>query len=233
MAHIDALLGRGEQIVHSTRQHSIMLISRLLVGLMLIVLLIVTGVVSQQAFNTNALFNVAGMSLELSGQLILFAMFVISVLVLLSSLVAFLRWSAEKCIITDRRLLHIRGILGNQVFDMPLDKISDISLKQSWLGRLFNYGKIEFLTAAEETTVRIDGVRSPRRLQQATMDAKQNYDHGYGYLDTRPLPEQPAQPLPVEFEVHRALEDLARLRDRGILSTEEFEKKKRELLTRI
>jgi hypothetical protein len=66
------------------------------------------------------------------------------------------------------------------------------------------------------------------------MDARYNYERGYGYLDAQ-YAAQNSQDLsfPAEFEIHRTLEELARLRDRGILSPEEFESKKRELLSRI
>jgi hypothetical protein len=41
------------------------------------------------------------------------------------------------------------------------------------------------------------------------------------------------QPLQAEFELQRTLEQLSSLRDRGILSTEEYEAKRSELLSRL
>lgn len=43
----------------------------------------------------------------------------------------------------------------------------------------------------------------------------------------------PGRPVGGVIDIQRTLEELARLRDRGILSPEEFEAKKRDLLSRI
>jgi hypothetical protein len=60
------------------------------------------------------------------------------------------------------------------------------------------------------------------------MDAKHNLERGYGFLEH-------AYPHSSESagDIQRTIEDLADLRDRGILSSDEFEAKKQELLRRI
>jgi hypothetical protein len=66
------------------------------------------------------------------------------------------------------------------------------------------------------------------------LEAKYNYDRGYGYLDDTPMNTSSLeQPLQAEFELQRTLEQLSSLRDRGILSTEEYEAKRSELLSRL
>jgi hypothetical protein len=161
-------------------------------------------------------------------------MFGISVLVLLSMFRTFLRWNTESYVLTDRRILQIRGIFGRTVIDSSLGKISDVTLRQTILGRMLNFGTIEILTAAEDTNNRMDTINAPLDFKRAMLEAKHHYDRGYGYLDDAPVSTSPLeQPLQAEFELQRTLEQLSSLHDRGILSPEEYETKRRELLNRL
>ncbi len=232
MAYVDQLLVQGEQVIYAARQHIMVLISHILTGLALIALLVAAGVVSNRAFSSNTNPLVAGLT---ASDLLLFGTFVISVMVLISIFVTFLRWNAEQYIITDRRVIQIRGVLNKTVIDSSLGKINDIGLNQSLLGRMFNFGTVEILTAADESSGTMEGVAAPLEFKRAMLEARHNYEQGYGYLNQRSVPRQPssAQPFPAQLDIHRTLEELARLRDRGILSVDEFEEKKRELLSRI
>ncbi len=230
MAFVHELLGRDENILYATRQHILVLISRILTGLALIAVLVAAGVVSNTAFSYNNDVLLLGLS---ASEVILLATFVISVFVLISIFGSFLRWNAEQYLVTDRRVIQIRGAFGKTVIDSSLGKINDVALRQSFLGRLFNFGTIEILTGAEEAINVMDGMQAPLDFKRSMLDAKYEYDRGYGYLDPQAAYVHLDQPVPAEFEIQRALEELARLRDRGILSSEEFEQKKRELLTRI
>jgi uncharacterized membrane protein YdbT with pleckstrin-like domain len=234
MAYVDELLGRGEQILYTAKPHIIILISRTLNGMLLIAILVAAGVASSRAFSSHTVLEIAGFIVAIDGNLILQIMFGISVLVLLSIFSTFLRWNTESYILTDRRVLQIRGFIGRTVIDSSLGKISDVSLRQTVLGRMLNFGTIEILTAAEETNNRMDTINAPLDFKRAMLEAKYNYDRGYGYLDDTPMNTSSLeQPLQAEFELQRTLEQLSSLRDRGILSTEEYEAKRSELLSRL
>ncbi|MFL5803964.1 MAG: SHOCT domain-containing protein, partial [Roseiflexaceae bacterium] len=59
---------------------------------------------------------------------------------------------------------------------------------------------------------------------------------GYGYLDPQAVAaymQQPGQPAGARDDIEQTLRKLADLRDQGLLSQDEFETKKRELLSRI
>lgn len=232
MAYVDKLLGRGEHVLYVTKQHVVVLVSRILTGLTLIAILVAAGVASSRAFSAQADIQVAGITLAITGQQILIATFIISVLVLASIFANFLQWNSETFILTDRRVIQVRGVMSKSIIDSSLDKINDIALKQTVLGRMFNFGTIEIITAGEDTSNVMDSVIAPLDFKRALQDAQYNYERGYGYLGPTQAAQQ-EQAVPGEFEMHRTLEELARLRDRGILSVDEFEDKKRELLSRI
>ncbi|GIV88881.1 MAG: membrane protein [Chloroflexus sp.] len=229
MSYVESLLGRGEQILYIARQHIFVLIVNILTELSLIAVLVAAGVASNVAFSNNPTATIGGISIS---SLILLICIVISVIVLISGFLDFLRWNSEQIVITDRRVLQIRGVFNKRVIDSSLEKINDIELRQSILGRIFNFGTIEILTAsgAEGANV-MDRIEAPLEFKRALLEAKHNLDRGYGYLDTDSY--TPGRPVGGAIDIQRTLEELARLRDRGILSPEEFEAKKRDLLSRI
>jgi uncharacterized membrane protein YdbT with pleckstrin-like domain len=244
MAYIDGLLGRDEQILYVARQHLFVLVSHVVTEMILIGLLVAAGVASNMAFaGTQVLFG--GVN---ANDLILLICVSISVIVLISGFVDYLRWNAEQYVITDRRVIQVRGIINKTVLDSSLEKINDLELRQSLLGRMFNYGTIAILTGSgEEGANVLDRIAEPMEFKRAMLEAKHSYERGYEYApqpppaprqhvrdNETPAPQRPVPRQPVSHsEIQRTLEELAALRDRGILSSDEFEQKKRELLSRI
>lgn len=229
MNYVESLLGRGEQILYIARQHIYVLIVNILAELTLIAVLVAAGVASNMAFRNNPTAMIGGISIS---NLILLICIVISIIVLISGFVDFLRWNSEQIIITDRRVLQVRGVFNKRVIDSSLEKINDIELRQSFLGRIFNFGTIEILTASGSEGANVmDRIEAPVEFKRMLLEAKHNLDRGYGYLDTDGY--APGRQVGGAIDIQRTLEELARLRDRGILSPEEFEAKKRDLLSRI
>jgi uncharacterized membrane protein YdbT with pleckstrin-like domain len=230
MAYIDQLLGRGEQILYTGRQHMFVLVSNILAELSLIALLIAAGVVSQR-YLTNV--SVAGRP---GGTVVLIACGVISLIVLISAFLDYLRWNNEEYVVTDHRVIQIRGIFNKDVIDSSLEKINDIELRQTWLGRIFDFGDIEILTGSDVGVNAMRKLGHPLEFKRAMLEAKQEQNRGYGYLDPQAVAaymQQPAQAAGAHDDIEQTLRKLADLRDQGLLSQAEFETKKQELLSRI
>lgn len=230
MAYIDSLLGKGEEIIYVARQHIFVLISNIFAELTLIAFLVAAGVASNSAFGDNPSPVFGGIP---ASDLVLMICVGISVIVLISGFIDYLRWNTDQVLITDRRVIQVRGILNKRVIDSSLEKINDVEMRQSFIGRMLNYGTIEILTAAGDEGVNvIDRIEDPLEFKKAMLDAKHHYERGYGYLD--PQGYAPARsPAAGPMDLQRTLQELAALRDRGILSPEEFEAKKRDLLKRL
>jgi uncharacterized membrane protein YdbT with pleckstrin-like domain len=227
MAYIDELLGRGENILYVGRQHMFVLVSNILAELSLIALLIAAGVFSQRYLTTVRVSGLPG------GQVVLLACGAISVIVLISAFLDYLRWNNEQYVITDNRVIQIRGIFNKAVIDSSLDKINDIELRQSWVGRIFGFGDIEILTASEIGVNSLRKIAEPLEFKRAMLEAKQEHSRGYGYLDPQAVAAYVQPPAGPQNDIEQTLRKLADLRDQGLLSQAEFEAKKRELLSRI
>jgi membrane protein YdbS with pleckstrin-like domain len=74
--------------------------------------------------------------------------------------------------VTNERLIDEWGILTHKSKENPLDKINDIVVEQTILGRLFGYGGISVQTAAKAGETIIDFVERPEQLKQTINEQK-------------------------------------------------------------
>jgi hypothetical protein len=63
-------------------------------------------------------------------------------------------WSMLYFIITEYRVILISGVLNRRVAMMPLNKVSDIKLDRSVLGRMFGYGTIVIEGSGQDQALR-------------------------------------------------------------------------------
>jgi hypothetical protein len=243
--YADTLLTEGEFVVLRTRQHWLALIGRARAGLALFLggLLLLFLI---------AYFSVAPGTLRdiLSGvALVLLALGVIVFLY------RFWIWWAQDYMITNRRLMKVTGVLNKRSADSALEKINDAVLNQSVFGRMFNFGDLEILTAADQAIDRYHMLRDPKGFKKTMLTQKHNLETEfvYGRAPTPPLradePAPPAAATPAATapapaapaasdeddsrEVTETLARLADLRDSGAITAEEYEAKKDELLGRL
>jgi PH (Pleckstrin Homology) domain-containing protein/putative oligomerization/nucleic acid binding protein len=230
--YADTLLSDGEEVVLRTRQHPLATIIEarwpwlLFIG-SLVVLFFFSGM------NDGQLRTILGY-IALGG-------IVISLLWLGK---IYWSWLSQDYLITNRRVVKVEGIINKRSADSSLEKINDAVLSQDLWGRMFNYGDLDILTAADVAIDQYRMLNAAPRFKREMLNQKHDLEGDYN----RPMPGPPlrggvampppaaAAPPPREMsadEVTRALAGLADLRDRGAISPEEFEAKKAQLLARL
>lgn len=135
-----------------------------------------------------------------------------------------LRWRYTMFVLTTDRLITRRGIIAKDSKEIPLERINDVAFTQSVLERMVGAGDLMIESAGETGQTRITNVRDPEQVQLAIYrQSEENSDRMM--RGGRPLeaPPDPAQQI----------EALARLRDQGVLSEEEFQANKQDLLRRL
>jgi uncharacterized membrane protein YdbT with pleckstrin-like domain len=162
-----------------------------------------------------------------------------------------LRWQNEEFVVTTRRILACEGVINRRATDSSLEKINDAILTQSLFGRLFGFGELEVLTASEAGIERLRMLPDAPGFKRAMLDAKYALERELasptavepaGEVLAAPAPE--AVPMPAAApgptarpmtseEVTATLARLADLRDRGAITPEDYEAKKRDLLARL
>jgi hypothetical protein len=270
-------LSRGEEVVFESRQHWFAIIARTWIWILLAILafaLLIYLSTGREPFVNDAVDGVAT---------------IVVLVALLVSLgwigIVIWDWRNQEWLITTRRVIRAEGILNKSIVDSNLEKVNDARLDQSWVGRIFNYGTLDILTAAEEiggsSVSDFPMIADPVQFKVAMLNQKELMERP----DLAPLPpqrpapppqmqraepmppragsdrvavhEEGAAPLPESAEAAAAaavasqapaaaaaarspadelgetLERLADLRDRGLITAEEYETKKRDLLERM
>lgn len=156
---------------------------------------------------------------------------VISLLPLLLVAQVVLQWRAKQYFITTRRVVEVEGITDKHIRDSALEKVNDVELDQSLLGRLLGWGHVEIITGSDIGVDEFYMIRKPMQFKRAMLNAKEN-------LGTKPVSPQPGaremdQAELLRSEIPELIAELALLHKEGALSDEEFEAKKRELLSRL
>lgn len=58
--------------------------------------------------------------------------------------------SRDRFVVTNMRIFRVHGVLSSELATMPLARVLDITVKQSFTGQIFNYGHFVFESAAQE-----------------------------------------------------------------------------------
>jgi hypothetical protein len=139
-------------------------------------------------------------------------------------------WFNERYIITNRRVMEVRGTINKNVRDSALEKVNDVELNQSIVGRLLGYGTVQIITGSDIGVNNFRRISNPVRFKREMLNAKEQ-------MQSSSSKERAVhQDLPDELEddeIIDLLNELDELRKKGILTEEEFQAKKKELLVRL
>jgi membrane protein YdbS with pleckstrin-like domain len=140
----------------------------------------------------------------------------------------FVRRSHEY-VLTSRRVIQQMGILSRRSVDSWLDKINNIEHRQTLWGRILGFGDVEIETASEQGIIRFANVSRPLELKNAIVAAAEQYRGSF-----RSAPGYPpmAAPAPGPSGAER-MRQLRALYDDGLISLEEYETKRRQLLQEL
>jgi membrane protein YdbS with pleckstrin-like domain len=273
MSYARNLLSRGEEVVFETRQHWFAVLGEnwpfVIAAILAFAVLIWLG--------TNPALGNASLDGFVT---------ILVVVVLLVSLgrigLKVWSWRNQEYLVTTRRLIKAEGIFNKEMADSSLEKINDAHLTQSWIGRIFDFGTLDILTAADQSAGIQDYhmLADPVRFKIAMLNQKEKLERPDLAPPPRmqapsptpamqraepmppragsdrvaevpmgaqpgaqpaaqpaqpPAPEKPATPEPTSAadQLTATLESLAALRDRGLITAEEYEAKKRDLLERM
>jgi uncharacterized membrane protein YdbT with pleckstrin-like domain len=202
--YIKTMLGENERVLLVTRQHWFVLFSSIL--LEIIVTLGVIIAISIAALN----FLPAAIA------------YLLVLIPLLSMLHDILVWRNRQYMVTNRRVIQFSGIFNKNVVDSSLEKVNDVKMTQSFFGRIFDYADVEIMTASEMGVNVFRRIGDPVKFKTAMLNAKEKL--GYQDMNMRGR----------SFEnIPALIAELDELRKKGVVSEEEFQEKKKQLLAKI
>jgi len=244
VGYTESLLATNEQILYRTKQHWMAPIFGTIAG----VLVLVGGVVLfvlQLAMGTDGVVG-ALRTLAFWGSI---ALTVIGVGMVGYS---YIQWWVEDYAVTNQKVMKVAGLLRKRTSGAALEKINDVIMEQGPLGRMLGYGTLKVATASDSTDLVYETMRSPAEFRRAMLDQKMEFEQA----DARhiaeavraagaagpavapvaapvppvtvPAPLEPAAPAAPTAE--EKLRSLAKLRDDGLITAEDYEAKKVDLL---
>jgi uncharacterized membrane protein YdbT with pleckstrin-like domain len=224
MGYVERLLARNERIAFGTHQHWIVLLRSLIANLFLCVLILAVVVA----------VSILPAILSLPPGIPLFLKLLPLVLLVIPFArmgIRALNWWNERYIITNRRVIQTEGVINKHVIDSSLEKVNDVVLVQSALGRMLGYGDVEILTASEIGVNRFERIAGPVRFKTEMLNQKE--DMGTRDELGRRAERTLDAPPPTAGDIPELIAELDELRRKGIISEQEFAQKKQELLGKI
>jgi uncharacterized membrane protein YdbT with pleckstrin-like domain len=212
-SYLESLLGEQEKIILVNRQHWFILLGSIFLEIVLI-LLIFAGTI------TAAIFFPPYVAL------IIAIGFALLLLPIATMTIDILNWTNRQYIVTNWRVVQLSGVFNKSVTDSSLEKVNDVKMVQSALGRVFDYGDIEILTASELGVNLFRRIENPVRFKIAMLNAKEA-------LENRLPSELPTKTASEPQDVTNLITQLGNLRTQGLLTEEEYQQKKTQLLDRI
>jgi uncharacterized membrane protein YdbT with pleckstrin-like domain len=86
-------------------------------------------------------------------------------LALLWLIVVWIRWQSTSYTLTDQRIKIQTGVFGRQTKMIPIDRVQDCSTKQSLIGRMLGYGRVEIDAAGAQGAEVLDHLPSPGKFR--------------------------------------------------------------------
>ena len=202
--YLEGLLSEHEKVLLETHQHWFVLFGKIFLELILIAL-IVGGSLIAYPFYPVAIYGLVLVLVPLVG--------------ILNDVMV---WRNKAYIVTNRRVIQIAGVFNKDVVDSSLEKVNDVKMSQSFLGRLFGFGDIEILTASELGVNLFHQIADPIEFKTAMLNAKERLGFDEINVAAHAIEDIPTM-----------IERLDVLRRRGIISESEFQQKKAELLAKM
>jgi uncharacterized membrane protein YdbT with pleckstrin-like domain len=77
------------------------------------------------------------------------------------AITVYLRWTAASFTLTNQRVLLAYGIVSRSSKVIPIDRVQDVSTRQSLIGRVFGYGRVEIDAAGAAGAEVLDHIPDP------------------------------------------------------------------------
>jgi uncharacterized membrane protein YdbT with pleckstrin-like domain len=151
----------------------------------------------------------------------------------------YMAWARTYFVVTNQRVVYRTGVLSRHGVEIPLERINNINFRQRIFERLIGAGNLDIQSAGEQGSSTFDFVRHPDGVQAEIYRQMEGRERQQASLGADAVGEAVARAVGqgggagAAPSVPEQIEALARLRDAGHITPEEFEAKKAELLDRM
>jgi uncharacterized membrane protein YdbT with pleckstrin-like domain len=132
--------------------------------------------------------------------------------------VALIKWRTTYFVVTSHRLIYRQGVVARNGVEIPLERVNNVNFEQSIFERLIQVGDLLVESGGQEGQQVFSDIARPEEVQNiihSTIQREKN---------------QRSDGAPSLAGIAHELERLEGLRNRGVLTDEEFEEQKRRLI---
>ena len=135
-------------------------------------------------------------------------------------LIAVILWYKFSYITLGKQGIHLhKGWLNVTDKQVPYEKVNTVESQQSWIDRMFDSGQIKIYTGNDIQGIAFQGIDQPRKIKQIIEQRVNRASKNAQFMQ--------------HSEQHSSADELAKyanLKEKGIITQEEFEIKKSQLL---
>ncbi|MGB0995972.1 MAG: PH domain-containing protein, partial [Acidimicrobiales bacterium] len=146
----------------------------------------------------------------------------------------YLQWTTTNFVVTNERLVSRKGVISKEGIEIPLDRINTVFFNQSIFERIIGAGDLGIESAGEGGRQEFTDIRRPNLVQNEIYRQVEGLeDRRLRRLGQAAAEAAPATHAEPHLSIPEQIEKLDQLRRQGVVTDEEFEAKKRELLDRM
>ncbi len=203
MAFPKRLLVEGEELVLDLRPHPVALVMPALATLATVAV---------------GLFGIS----KLDGTVNYVIVAAMAILLLMYPVRKLTDWLTAHFVVTSDRVIHRSGLVAKNSIEIPLEAINDIKFSQRVFERIVGAGDLSIRSASDDGPTTFSDIRHPEEVQktiyhQGEMNNKRMYQGEGAVASAAP-------------STTTELQRLSELRDKGVLTEEEFQAQKAKIL---
>ena len=149
----------------------------------------------------------------------------------------YIRWVSTHFVLTSDRVIYRSGVIAKHGIEIPLERINTIFFHQRIFERMLGLGDLEIESASKDGAQRFDDIQNPgavqneiyQQMEANEIKAADRISGGITAAQAAAAATSAAAGPSIPDQIAR----LGELRDQGVLTEEEFQAKKAELLGRM
>ena len=133
--------------------------------------------------------------------------------------------------VTNLRVIDESGVFSNYSKESPLDKINNISYKQTMGGKIWGYGDVQIQTAAEMGSTTYNYVSKPKQLKDAITRMQVEFQQNQIERQANEIANAiSTSQQNNKISIASELEKLFELKQKGVINDEEYKIAKAKII---
>ncbi len=150
---------------------------------------------------------------------------------LINTVYEFVQWRTTSFTVTNQRVAYQAGIVRRSGVSIPLNRINNVNFDQTLIARMLNNGVVTIESAGETGDSVFENIPDPQKVRALIFGQMQADEQADADRDAAAIAEAlNAKGASGGGTVQDRLDELEALRDRGLVSDDEFEIKRKQIL---